>query len=119
MIEIRLPWPPSELSPNSRLHWAQLARAKKIYRQACWAVAQATNADLGEEGYLRVELTFYRPDRRSYDHDNLLARLKSGLDGVADALKINDRRFNPLSVSVADDIGGFVMMRIYRRSCEE
>jgi crossover junction endodeoxyribonuclease RusA len=119
MIEIRLPWPPSELSPNSRLHWAQLARAKKIYRQACCAVTQATKQTLGESGYLRVELTFYRPDRRSYDHDNLLSRMKAGLDGVADALQINDRRFNPLSVSVADGIGGYVMMRIYEKELEE
>lgn len=115
MTEIRLPWPPTELSPNSRLHWSQLARAKKIYREACWAATMAAKSKLGEAGYLRVELTFYRPNRRAYDHDNLLARMKSGLDGVADALRINDRRFNPLSVSIADDIGGFVMMRIFEK----
>jgi len=38
---------------------------------------------------------------------------------VADALQINDRRFNPLSVSVADGIGGYVMMRIYEKELEE
>lgn len=79
MTEIRLPWPPTELSPNSRLHWSQLARAKKIYREACWAATMAAKTKLGEAGYLRVELTFYRPNRRAYDHDNLLARMKSGL----------------------------------------
>ena len=29
MIEIVLGWPPSDLSPNKRLHWAKLASAKK------------------------------------------------------------------------------------------
>ena len=30
-----LPWPPADLSPNSRGHWSKLARAKKAYRAAC------------------------------------------------------------------------------------
>jgi len=115
VTEIRLPWPPSELSPNSRLHWSQLARAKKIFRQKCWAVTLEQKPALAaaDDTKLRVELTFYKPNRREMDRDNLLARMKSGLDGVADALKINDRRFEPIVISVADEIGGFVLMRIF------
>ena len=75
----------------------------------------AAGAAVPSDGNLRAELTFYKPNRRSMDHDNLLARMKAGLDGVADALKIDDRRFNPLSVRVADEIGGFVMMRIFEK----
>ena len=115
MTEIRLPWPPSELSPNSRLHWAALAKAKKIYRQACWAATLNARAAVSADGNLRAELIFYKPSRRHMDHDNLLSRMKAGLDGVADALKIDDRRFNPVSVRVADEIGGFVMMRIFEK----
>ena len=40
MIEIVLGWPPSDLSPNKRLHWAKLATAKnntekiaRVYRK--------------------------------------------------------------------------------------
>ena len=40
MIEVVLGWPPSDLSPNARLHWAKLARAKKHYRQACLSVTK-------------------------------------------------------------------------------
>ena len=40
MIEIVLGWPPSDLSPNARLHWAKLARAKKHYRQSCLSVTK-------------------------------------------------------------------------------
>lgn len=112
MTEIRLPWPPSELSPNSRLHWSQLARAKKIYRRNCWATTLEAKAAVPEDGKLRVELIFHKPNRREMDRDNLLARMKSGLDGVADALKINDRRFDPIVIRVSDEIGGFVLMRM-------
>ena len=33
MIEIVLGWPPSDLSPNKRLHWAKLAAAKKRIKE--------------------------------------------------------------------------------------
>ena len=40
MIEIVLGWPPSDLSPNKRLHWAKLAAAKKQYRKDCCSVSK-------------------------------------------------------------------------------
>ena len=58
-------------------------------------------------------MTFIPPDRRSYDRDNLVARMKSGIDGLADALKINDKRFNTvISTMDQDYLGGFVRIRI-------
>lgn len=112
MIEITLPWPAADLSPNARLHWAKLAKAKKLYRQACWAITLEQKAKVCDDGQLRLELTFYKPNRRSMDRDNLLARMKSGLDGVCDALKIDDKRFATVVVRVADEIGGFVRIHI-------
>ena len=114
MVELKLPWPPSELSPNSRGHFMALARAKKKYRFDCsWTTIQQRQSQ-GDNlvGKLRVELTFHRPNRRVYDRDNLLARMKSGLDGVADGLRIDDKRFDTIAVRVADEIGGFVLVRI-------
>lgn len=121
MIELVLGWPPSDLSPNKRLHWAKVANVKAKYRQACWGVtleqigAKQTNLI----GPLHLTLTFVRPDRRDYDRDNLVARMKSGLDGVADALKINDKQFTTLTARVdAGQIGGFVRVRISKESKE-
>ena len=97
MIEIVLGWPPSDLSPNARLHWAKLARAKKQYRNGCFSVSKEQLKKIKTDSIpekLVLEMTFIPPDRRSYDRDNLVARMKSGIDGLADALKINDKRFN-------------------------
>ena len=117
MIEVVLGWPPSDLSPNARLHWAKLARAKKQYRQACLSVTKEQLKkypkfnELPER--LVLEMTFIPPDRRSYDRDNLVARMKSGIDGLADALGINDKRFNTvISTMDSDYLGGFVRIRI-------
>ena len=116
MIEIVLGWPPSDLSPNARLHWAKLARAKKQYRNACISVSKEQLKKVKTDSIpekLVLEMTFIPPDRRSYDRDNLVARMKSGIDGLADALKINDKRFNTvISTMDTDYLGGFVRIRI-------
>lgn len=45
------------------------------------------------EGMVHLWITFLAPDRRARDDDNLITSFKSGRDGLADALGINDKRF--------------------------
>ena len=91
-----LPFPPKELSPNNRLHWSKVSRAKKSYRDAChWiAVSSCARALIGKGKKLKVTLIFYPPDRRHRDDDNMEAAFKAGRDGIADALGVNDRFFS-------------------------
>ena len=117
MIEIVLGWPPSDLSPNKRLHWAKLATAKKEYRKNCLSASREQLKKYSKLNNLPerlvLEMTFIPPDRRSYDRDNLVARMKSGIDGLSDALRINDKRFNTvISTMDQDYLGGFVKIRI-------
>jgi crossover junction endodeoxyribonuclease RusA len=42
-----------------------------------------------------VKITFYPPDNRHRDDDNMVGSFKSYRDGIADALGVNDRRFSP------------------------
>ena len=120
MIEIVLGWPPSDLSPNRRLHWAKLAEAKKHYRKNCHSASkeQLKKYKLTNLPELLVlEMTFIPPDKRNYDRDNLVARMKSGIDGLADAMRINDKRFNTV-ISTMDQnyLGGFVRIRILKET---
>lgn len=114
LVDIQLPWPDPKLSPNARLHWAIVYRAKAAYRDSCWAMARAQNVpQLEAKTQYKIELRFVPPDRRGYDRDNLVARMKAGLDGLADALMIDDKQFTRLTASVsADSVGGFVEVRI-------
>jgi len=50
-----------------------------------------------------VKVTFFPPDKRRRDLDNMLASLKSGLDGVSDVVGIDDSKWT-LSVSKAATI---------------
>lgn len=65
-VNVILPWPPKELSPNARLHWAKLARAKKSYREACAWTAKAQGARRIKADKLHLSLTFYPPTRRAW-----------------------------------------------------
>jgi crossover junction endodeoxyribonuclease RusA len=107
LTTITLPWPPVELNPNSRVHYQALARATKAYREACgWCVREhGIFTDLPIP--LPMVLEFYPPDRREYDRDNLLARFKAGMDGLADGLKIDDKHFVP-TIRLMPNIGGMV-----------
>jgi crossover junction endodeoxyribonuclease RusA len=106
---VNLPWPPRELSPNARKHWAVVAKHKKLYRQICALMVKQSGMQPTES--MRVFLTFYKPSNRRMDLDNCLASMKSGLDGVADALGIDDKHFK-LTVTMADELGGYVKLEL-------
>lgn len=107
-----LPWPPAKLSPNARLHWAQRNRLVKQFRKACWSTALQQGAKRLDADRLAVHLTFVPPDRRHRDWDNMVASMKSGLDGLVDAIGVDDSRWR-LSFDVADgEIGGMVRVRM-------
>ena len=94
LFDLTFPWPPSALSPNQRQHWAQLAKAKKSYREQCWALAKHQGAHQIIAERLDIGLEFVPPSRRKFDLDNLLARMKAGLDGLADVLGVDDSRWS-------------------------
>lgn len=86
-------WPPKALSPNARIHWAKKAKAVKGYRKDCHILAMMQKLAVDWEGPIHLFIVLIPPSKRRYDMDNALAALKSGLDGVADALEVNDSRF--------------------------
>jgi crossover junction endodeoxyribonuclease RusA len=110
---IKLPWPPTGLSPNARNHWAKIAKLKKQYRESCFWHAMEQGARPIQSASLHLTLTFYPPTRRQYDLDNALARMKAGLDGLADVLKVDDKHWT-LTIRKGETVGGFVEVHIER-----
>jgi crossover junction endodeoxyribonuclease RusA len=62
-----------------------------------------------------VQLTFYPPNRRARDADNCLAAMKSGLDGLADVLGVDDSKWR-ITFEMADTIGGMVKVEVKNES---
>jgi len=108
---VRLPWPPKELSPNAKLHWAKKAKFTKSYRHTAWALSLEAKLRASKEGLIEMDITFYPPDKRHRDYDNMVASIKAGLDGLADALQVNDRQFRP-TFKFSDEIKGQVEITI-------
>jgi crossover junction endodeoxyribonuclease RusA len=103
-----LPWPPADLLPNKRLHWTKKSKAAKQYRAACYYTAvQQRAAPWLFEGDIDLDLEFFPPDRRKRDDDGMIAAFKSGRDGLADALKIDDNRFKG-RYKISSEIGGMI-----------
>lgn len=112
-MNVTLPWPPAILNPNRREHWAKRSKAAAMYRQACYMLALEAGAKAGIpwDGDIHLWLDFYPPDRRHRDDDNIIAAFKSGRDGLAQALGVNDRRFRTHPY-VQTEIGGMVKVRV-------
>ena len=73
---------------------AALARAKKAYRHACAVSARSQGLGRVDAQKLHLSLTFFAPTRRAYDLDNALARMKAGLDGLADVMGVDDKHWS-------------------------
>lgn len=85
-------YPPVACGPNYRGRWGAI-NARKMYRTLCFAQALNARVTLPAEGMIDVQLDFFPPDRRDRDDDNPEAAFKSGRDGIAEALRVDDRRF--------------------------
>ena len=109
---VRLTWPDRASHPNSRGHWSKRAKANKAMREAAYYLTLGAKLKAPENGDISVVLTFYPPDRRQRDRDNLLSNCKAYLDGIADALGVNDSRFIP-TIRMADETGGYVLAEIH------
>lgn len=120
-VDVQLPWPPAALSPNARQHPLSLARAKKRYRHLCWGVAleqrtaERARVLLAGDERIGLRLEFQPPQRRSYDRDNLVSRMKAGIDGLADALQIDDGRFDLERPLVGEPVKDGVVRVFLRR----
>jgi crossover junction endodeoxyribonuclease RusA len=101
-VRLVLPLPAKELSPNARCHYMAKARKAKAYRNAAMicTVAAMRQAGIREPWQAATaQATFHFRHNRARDRDNLLASLKNGFDGIADAgLVVNDSQITHLPV---------------------
>jgi hypothetical protein len=95
MNKITLPYPNSALMPNRKngRHWASAQKAKVKARQEAYLLSGSLNYTGGG-----LKITFYTPDARKRDLDNLLAAMKPALDGMAQAIGVDDALFRPLLI---------------------
>lgn len=85
-------FPSQKLSPNARGHWGKKSGPVASYRnESAWR-AKAAKIIPPDTGSIAIHMDVYPPNRRR-DKDNIEASMKAALDGLADALGVNDKRF--------------------------
>lgn len=122
MIELALPWLHKELSPNARVHWgkrAKLIKHARTYAGVAVLVCEPKDVveALKQASKFDVYISFYPPDKRKRDMDNMVsnATMKAYLDGIAGALGVDDSTFT-LHYSLCEVVkGGTVLIQICAR----
>jgi crossover junction endodeoxyribonuclease RusA len=101
-VKVELPFPSPQLFPNRMKGkaWASIYKIKGECREtAFYLTKQEKRTWTWNGGNIKLKLTFVMPDKRQRDIDNCLAASKSLLDGMADALQVNDKFFRPIEIN--------------------
>ena len=114
---IRLPWPPTCLSPNARKDRRANTKTRNGYKTAAFYATKEVGAQVAEDAHLAVQ--FYPPDNRRRDLDNMLATIKAGLDGIALAAGVDDYGWS-LSIQRGPKVeGGAVLIHVMKPQIAE
>ena len=101
-----VPWPHCYLSPNSRINWqakSQIARRHRFNAKfLTLEIVGCGNHAHPVDDYIEVQLIAHPRDKRKRDEDNIIASMKSSLDGIADALGVNDASFHFKEIQISD-----------------
>lgn len=117
-LTIILPWPDPALFPNAKggKHWTSFQAQKVRARQdGFFAAKQALGAHtLIQSTRMPVNVMFAFPDRRNRDIEGCIGAIKHHVDGIAQALGVDDRIFRPWTLDDCLDTKkqGFVKVEI-------
>ena len=99
--KITISWFPKELHPNfTRVHHYGKAKYFKAYKQEAYLLAHHITGYM--QAPIAVTLLFNAPDKRNRDLDGCLSACKAALDGIAQAIGVDDRYFRPITIDWGD-----------------
>jgi len=110
---IELPYPHKALWPNGRAHWAIKARETKKHRAWAALAVRACNPPVVGNGPIPIHIVCHPKGRGpAPDRDGVVSSCKAFLDGIADALGVNDRNFVAPTVEIASERTGRFVIRV-------
>lgn len=115
ILRVTLPWPSADLSINGRNRWAKI-RAVTPARQLAAIETREALRDMPEPGPMVAVLEFHPPTRRKVDCDGLITRAKSYLDGIFDALELDDNCIKRIEAEIFEPTpGGSVTIELRKK----
>ena len=98
---IKLPYPSVKLNPNQSTgkHWSATKAIKQEHKECAYYITkQELNGAKLEAKKYAITITFVKSTKVRYDLDNALASCKHYLDGIAQALGMDDSQFEPITL---------------------
>lgn len=98
-IEVTLPWPAPQVFPNFRNshHWRKSWKQVKRQRETAFTLAAEQigrkTIPQAQNGPWSLHLDIFPPNARRRDADGMVGANKANIDGIADALRVDDSRF--------------------------
>lgn len=98
-IVVTLPWPVKQVWPNWRqshhwrTYWKHVQRQRYDAQMLAREQIGRMSVPSDRPGKWLVHLDIYPPNLRRRDHDGMEGACKSAVDGIADALGVDDSRF--------------------------
>lgn len=108
---IVLPFPSSILAGHAEQGRWEKARAVKEHRAKARELTETAAPTVPAEGDIRIHIRFVPANRRG-DRVNFPNRMKPYIDGIADALGVNDSRFLPSYEFCAPEAPGRVEVEL-------
>lgn len=109
---LTLKWFPAELRPNARVNVYKKNSIFQQYKKYCRQEAVILQGL--QQKPIAVTLLFTPPDNRRRDLDNCLAACKAMLDGISDAIGVDDRYFHPITIDWGDGDKGTIEIILHQ-----
>lgn len=97
-------WPHKDLNPNSRKHYQAKAKLRAKQKSDAFFITKSYGESWPEQ--TGIDIVFHPPNKRHRDLDNLLASCKGMIDGMCEALGINDKDLHPITLDWGEVIKG-------------
>lgn len=108
-----LPFPDARLSPNRRSDRRRLTSVRQMARNSGYFATKDAGICVPDRTPLHLYLTFCPPDHRRRDIDNLLSASKSTLDGIFNALGVDDSNIRLTTLGMGKRVeGGQTIVKI-------
>ena len=98
---IHLPFPDMSLATNKSKgkHWSVTSNKRSTARlEAFYLTKQANISIKNKNAPVGLKITFVQKDKRKRDLQNQLEACKPFLDGIADAIGVDDYYFAPITI---------------------
>lgn len=94
VARLSIPWPPKPLWLNRPGHWTKESAARRQQRALLYGLGLEAGLHKLRDASATLAFTFHPPDARRRDIHNMPPTMKGAIDGVADAMGVDDECFN-------------------------